>query len=214
MASDSPPLPHDRFLRWCLSQGAAASGAGAVWERLSSLYREPHRHYHNLDHIAASLAEFDATDSGDPRIEGAIWFHDVIYDPTRPDNEAASVGWFKQATAPWLAPDAMAAVARLIEATDFRRPRTGNPDEALMVDIDLAIFSSDPADYDAYRRAVRREYAHVPDDAFRAGRAKVMAAFLKNPIYQTARFAPREAKARENISREAGLLSSDRWLEP
>jgi predicted metal-dependent HD superfamily phosphohydrolase len=59
---------------------------------------------------------------------------------------------------------------------------------------------------------VRREYAHVPDEAFRAGRAKVMASFLAAPVYRTLHFTHRESRARENIAREIAELGSDRPL--
>ena len=203
----------DRFLRWCRGCGAPDAEAKEIWSRLSALYQEPHRHYHNLGHIAASLEELDATGKGTPELEGAIWFHDVIYDPTRPDNEAASIVWFENAAAGWLAGDARSTIARLISATDFRLPRSEDADEALMVDIDLAILSAEWDAYDAYRRSVRREYGHVPDEAFRVGRTKVMASFLAAPIYRTARFNLREAKARENIARELGMLGADGELD-
>ena len=198
----------DRFLRWCRAGNASEADAEQIWSGLSALYQEPHRHYHNLTHITASLAELDATGAGSPELEGAIWFHDVIYDPTRPENEEASIAWFESVTAGWLAPEMRKVIARLISVTDFRRPRTDDPDEALMVDIDLAILSADWLAYDAYRRSVRREYAHVPDEVFRTGRAHVMASFLKQLVYRTSFFEVRESKARQNISRELDELAS------
>ena len=208
MDLDPPGELADRFINWCRTGNASETEAKAIWSGLSALYQEPHRHYHNLTHIAASLAELDATGKGTHELEGAIWFHDVIYDPARSDNEAASAVWFESITAAWLALERRSTIARLIAATDFRMPRSEDADEALMVDIDLAILSADWPAYDVYRRAVRREYAHVPDEAFRAGRAKVMASFLKQPVYRTSFFEARESKARENISRELDELAS------
>jgi predicted metal-dependent HD superfamily phosphohydrolase len=212
MELDLPGDLADRFLRWCRAGNASEAEAKQIWSSLSALYQEPHRHYHNLTHIAVSLAALDATGKGTPELEGAIWFHDVIYDPTRPDNEEASIAWFESATVAWLAPGTRSTIVRLISATDFRLPRADDPDEALMVDIDLAILSADWPAYDAYRRSVRREYAHVPDAVFRAGRAKVMASFLTEPIYRTPYFTLRETKARENIARELALLATDAEL--
>ncbi|MCW1922345.1 hypothetical protein OKA05_07255 [Luteolibacter arcticus] len=212
MDLDLPSELSDRFICWCRAANASEPEAETIWSSLSALYQEPHRHYHTLSHIAASLAELDATGHGIPELEGAIWFHDVVYDPTRADNEEASIAWFESVTATWLAPETRLTIARLISATDFRLPRSDREDEALMVDIDLAILSSEWPAYDAYRRAVRREYAHVPDEAFRTGRAKVMASFLKQPVYRTASYAIREAKARENISRELEELASGQPL--
>ena len=54
-----------------------------------ALYTHP-RAYHNLDHIAQVLAAFDdvrglAEDKD--CVEFAIWMHDCVYTPSRPDNE-------------------------------------------------------------------------------------------------------------------------------
>lgn len=202
-------LPSDlptRFTAWCLHHGASESAAADLWSELSTLYTEAHRHYHHLGHIASSIAELDATGSNNSLIEGAIWFHDVIYDPMRGDNEAASIAWFLDATSTWLDLQAATAITRLIEATDFRLPLSDEPDSRLMVDIDLAILSASPEAYNDYCEAIRREYAHVSDEDFRAGRAKVMAGFLKRPIYRTEWFIGREEQARENIGREIDRL--------
>ena len=201
-----PANLQNRFTTWCLHHGASEPAAAHVWTELSTLYTKAHRHYHHLGHIASSLAEFDATGSNKSLIEGAIWFHDVIYDPKRGDNEAASIAWFLDATLSWLDPQAAAAITRLIEATDFRLPLSDDPDSSLMVDIDLAILSASAETYDDYCQAIRREYAHVSDEAFREGRAKVMAGFLERPIYRTEWFIGREVRARENIARELSRL--------
>lgn len=195
-----------RFTTWCLQHGASDAAAAHLWTQLSTLYTEPHRHYHHLGHIASSLAEFDATGSNNSLIEGAVWFHDVIYDPKRGDNETASIAWFLDATSSWLDPQSAGSITRLIEATDFRLSLSDDPDSRLMVDIDLGILSASPEAYDDYCQAIRQEYAHVNAEAFREGRAKVMAGFLERPIYRTEWFIGREERARENIVRELGRL--------
>ena len=204
-----PSVLQTRFTTWCLHHGASEAATAHLWDELSTLYSEAHRHYHHLGHIASSLAEFDATGSNNSLIEGAIWFHDVIYDPKRADNEVASTAWFLDATSSWLDPRSATAITRLIEATDFRLPLSDDPDSQLMVDIDLAILSASQDSYDDYCQAIRREYAHVSDEAFREGRAKVMAGFLERPIYRTEWFIGRDEPARENIGRELGRLRGD-----
>ena len=197
-----------RFTAWCRKEGADVTVAAAVWSGLAERYSEPHRHYHDLGHIAASLAEMDRCGLQDFVIEGAIWFHDVIYDPHRSDNEDASVSWFLEQTRGWLESSLQEIITALIEATDFRRPRSEEPAAALMVDIDLAILSAPAAEYDVYCERIRREYAHVPDEAFRTGRAAVMAGFLAKPIYRTPHFMGREEQARANITRELARLGA------
>ncbi len=200
------PTLQSRFITWCRHHGASETAVADLWSGLSALYGEAHRHYHHLGHIESSLVELEATGSDHSLIEGAIWFHDVIYDPKRGDNEAASIAWFLEATSSWFDPRAAKVITRLIEATDFRLPMSDDPDSRLMVDIDLAILSASPEAYADYCQAIRREYAHVSEEAFREGRARVMAGFLDRPIYRTRWFLDREEGARENIVRELGRL--------
>ena len=190
-----------RFLLWCISAGADGNSAGLLWLDVGSRYTEPHRHYHTLEHIAASLAHLDEVEQN-PDIEGAIWFHDVIYDPARTDNEERSAEFFLESTRQWIDPDWAARIHRLILATDFRTPRQDDPDARLMTDIDLAVLGAADDLYDAYARAIRLEYAHVSDDVFREGRTRVMKRFIEQPVYRTPFFQSREAAARANILRE------------
>lgn len=199
---------HHRFVDWCQQHGAAPEAADSLWHQLESLYGEDHRHYHHLGHIASSLRELDRTNASSPTLEGAIWFHDVIYDPRRGDNEAASIDWFRLTTGSWLGPSMADEVSRLIGATDFRKPRSDDPASRLIVDIDLAVLSSTSAEYDSYRHAIRREYDHIEEAVFRGGRAKVMKSFLARPIYRTECFRHREEQARENIARELDELGA------
>ena len=59
--------------------------------RLAAAYDAPARHYHNLQHIENLLGRVEVHSLHDPVVVGlAVWFHDVVYDPLRPDNEAQS----------------------------------------------------------------------------------------------------------------------------
>jgi predicted metal-dependent HD superfamily phosphohydrolase len=73
---------------------------------------------------------------------------------------------------------------------------------------DVAVLGSDAAAYDRYVRGIRAEYAHVSEDAWRIGRARVLETFLaRERIYRTpAMAAAREAAARANITAELDRL--------
>lgn len=77
-----------------------------------------------------------------------------------------------------------------------------------MLDLDLAVLGAPRAIYDAYAAAIRREYAMVPDAAWRTGRAGVLDRFLDRPrLYQTGHFHERlESAARANLADEAAAL--------
>lgn len=128
---------------------------------------------------------------------------DCVYDPTRGDNEERSADAASAELAA-LGRDGpfIGRVRELILATKHSaRPETG--DAGIVADIDLSILGKAPDVFDAYDRAIRREYGHVDGDAFAAGRARVLRNFLARPaIYSTTLFLERyERAARENLAR-------------
>jgi predicted metal-dependent HD superfamily phosphohydrolase len=79
---------------------------------------------------------------------------------------------------------------------------------AVLISIDLSILAAEPPRYDAYAAAIRKEFAHVPDDAYRAGRSGVLSRFAARPvIFPDPAFArAHEKKARDNLARELASL--------
>ena len=63
--------------------------------------------------------------------------------------------------------------------------------------------------YDDYVAAVRREYAHLDDEVFHAGRAEVLRGLAAKPhLFHTAYAREHwEAAARANLERELGALA-------
>ena len=179
---------------------------------LLAAYAEPHRRYHTLAHIEACLAELAAVPDLSVRDERllrhALWWHDAIYDPRANDNEARSADWARAELD--LPPDEAGEVARLILLTAGHRVDPGDRLGALMVSIDLSVLGARADIYDAYVAGVRYEYAHVPDDAFRAGRARVLRHFLETEtLFPDLAFAARlEVRARANLARELAELEA------
>jgi predicted metal-dependent HD superfamily phosphohydrolase len=174
-------------------------------------YSEPHRHYHNAHHVAECFRELEPVRQACARpleVDAALLFHDIVYDPTRHDNEDRSADEAAMALRAlgWTAPGAQ-AVGELIRATKHASAPT-TPDAAVVVDVDLAILGQAPEAFEAYERAIRREYEHVPEPAYRAGRANVLRRFLSRPqIYATDYFAGRyEMAARQNLGQSIAAL--------
>ena len=189
--------------------------SGAVRDELITRYGEPHRRYHTMTHIEDCLAQVaDSTDMNDDQralLDAAIWFHDAIYDPTRTDNEAGSARLARERLAAGDAPEPfIAEVERLILLTAGHSVEADDPLGARLVSIDLSILGAEPGRYDAYARAIREEYAHVPEPLYRAGRAAVMGRFLESSrLFADPDWADRyEAQARENIRREIEALGA------
>jgi predicted metal-dependent HD superfamily phosphohydrolase len=171
---------------------------------LAKHYQEPHRRYHNFDHIARCLAEFDqvAHLAADPdEVEAAIFFHDVIYDARARDNEERSAVLAEE-TLGVAGVDARRCrrIADLIRATTHRE-RPADPDAMLLVDIDLAGLADPNDQFLAIGRAIREEFPHVADDDFFRGRREFFRALLdRESVYVTAHFRDRlEQAARANL---------------
>ena len=196
-----------------LSAGARALDPG-LHAALIESYQEPRRGYHTLQHLREALAllpRWAAAAPNPPRVALALWFHDAVYDPRAPShaNERRSADWARSAAwACGTSDDTADALHTLVMATCHDAEPIG-PDAQLLVDIDLAILGADAARFDEYERQVRAEYAHVPDDAFREGRRRILQQFLDRPvIYRTA--AARHAlerAARANLARSIAGLS-------
>ncbi len=199
--------------RWADVAGTGRPASYAL-DGLLARYREPHRHYHGLAHVVRVLRDVDdllgavmVADADAVRF--AAWFHDAIYDPRAPTghNEDASAQLATEVLTELSRPTAQVVlVARLVRAT--AQHHATSPDDAVLLDADLAVLASDPASYTAYARGVRREYAHVGDDDWRVGRAAVLRGFLARPeIFATAAMHAREPVARANLAAElAGLV--------
>lgn len=187
--------------------------SSAQRDELLTRWREPHRKYHTVDHLVGVLrgiddlaavgAEFDRAP-----VELAAWFHDAVYVIGAPDNEERSALLAEE----MLAGNAAAAeTARLVRVTTDHDVAENDPNAAALVDADLAILAAPPQRYREYAAAVRAEYAQVPDELFRPGRAKVLADLLAHGFlfHTTAGRQRWEATARANLAAELDDLTRD-----
>lgn len=174
-------------------------------------HSEPHRYYHTLHHIDLMLRQIPAERPFASEMTAAALFHDIIYDPTRSDNEERSLALFESVADKCAPPKPLdrSLVSAMIMATKshhFRQERKVE-DEAvnLLLKADLSIlWHSDPAVYAWYAAGVRKEYAFVPEDPFRAARAKILTG-LGDDLLQSRQLTVAEAKMLErNIGWELG----------
>jgi predicted metal-dependent HD superfamily phosphohydrolase len=209
---------HELRLAW---RGHVATGpaADAWFDAALGRHREPTRHYHGIRHVkwvvhhgrqlAASSTPPLPADQLD-QVVAAAFFHDAVYDPAATDNEAASARLAVRALGElgWPA-DATAHVASMIEAT-AGHDLTASADlaTAVLVAADLGVLAADPARYTEYSRAVRREYAHLDDDTWRAGRASFIRSMLERSTLFPARLdlGEWERHARANLTAELATL--------
>ena len=192
--------------------GADAGITGAHWATVRGRYTGRGRHYHSLAHLAEMLALLDehAGPTADrTAVELAVYYHDLIYDPLRRDNEAKSARAAERLLSEVTGARRISKVAAMIEATAAHAPAEDG-DTALLLDVDLAILGAAPERYDAYARAVRKEYWMYPGPIYRRGRRRALEGFLAAAhIYQGEAFRQNfETRARKNVGRElAGFAS-------
>ncbi|WP_329300363.1 hypothetical protein OG410_19500 [Streptomyces sp. NBC_00659] len=220
--SNRHPAHPELTKRWADTVLAAREGEGSgpapepYAADLLARWAEPRRRYHTTDHLLAVLGHIDVLEAhgeraGDPdAVRLAAWFHDAVYLPDRSENEERSARLAERALAELgVDPDRTAEVARLVRLTVSHDPADHDTDGAVLCDADLAILASPPAAYAAYTAAVREEYAFVPDDAFRVGRAAVLRQLLDLPRLFRTPYGERvwAAPARRNMEDELASLT-------
>jgi predicted metal-dependent HD superfamily phosphohydrolase len=189
-----------------------------VYQELVSFYSEPHRHYHNLQHIADFLTEFDSTRNLAQRplaVELAIWFHDAIYNARASDNEEKSAELAKRRISEAGGSNELSdAVAALVMATKSH-DASSHPDAPLMVDIDLSILGQPEERFWKYESQIRGEYDWVPEAIFAAKRTEILERFLaRERIYSTNHFFDLyEQQARAHLQASVQNLKSRPWYK-
>ena len=190
--------------------GVSAAEAYPPFDMMVAAYGEPHRHYHNLEHLGEMfrVASRLAGQMENPvAVQLAIWFHDAVYDPRAKDNEAKSAALATDTLAALGVPAAtVERVARLVNATAHLAAAEppADRDAAVLLDADLAILGAAEERYRRYADDMRKEYAFVPEADYRKGRAAVLRTFLARPRLFLTRpmFEEGEPRARANLAWE------------
>ena len=195
-----------------------------LWQPLVSHYTEAHRHYHDLSHIAFLFKQFDSIKPNlihPDSVALAIFYHDVIYDTQNSSNLSSALSNerqsanFMQQQLDNLVPQSLINQAfNLILLTEKHELNDDDNhdfqnDARYFLDMDLSILGQSDEVYEGYAKAVRLEYAQVPDELYRQGRMQVLTNFLNRPrLYFTDYFYDRfEQMARTNLEREIKNLS-------
>lgn len=183
------------------------------FEEITEAYSKQNRHYHNLQHInyMLYLASTDAANIIDyDMIQFAIWYHDIIYNATKSNNELKSAQ-FAQKQLKQLKIDSkrIENCANLIISTKKHEILNDqNKDNAYLLDWDLAILGTPWRTYEKYTQNIRKEYSMFPNFMYKKGRKKVLQHFLERPqIYYTKKYHDLwETSARKNIQKELTLV--------
>ena len=187
-----------------------------LWQDIAIRYNEAQRAYHSLQHIEQLFRQFEQIKHvlNEPHIIAlALFYHDVIYAPTRADNELKSAEYAVEALRPYFSAAQcqyiyalimMTANHKLAECSNAQK----NFDAAYLLDMDLSILGASWSEYQQYAQAIRQEYAHVLNADYCNGRIAVLKGLLAHPtLYLTDYYHSQlENQARQNIEREIKVL--------
>lgn len=185
--------------------------AAGLFDEIHKKYTSSHRHYHNLVHISDLLrlsCEYDQYLQDKDLVSFSIFYHDIIYNVLRKDNEPRSaVLAVKRLTALGVPVEKREAVKLFIEATQTHTIPDTTPhktDLAFFLDFDMAILAAPWEQYYVYTSRVRKEYRVYPDIVYKAGRKQFLQRSLQAAtIFHTPVFKKQyEAQARANMEKE------------
>jgi predicted metal-dependent HD superfamily phosphohydrolase len=180
-------------------------------------YTASRRHYHNLTHITSLLRFYEEYASmliDRHVVLFSIFYHDIIYNVLRKDNELRSAKLaVKRLKALQVPASTIEQVKLFIEATKTHAVTeavTHVGDLQFFLDFDMSILAARPTSYKAYAENVRKEYHIYPDKLYYAGRKQFLQHCLQTEhIFLTPTFRERyEGIARENIIWELGETGS------
>ena len=180
-----------------------------LWTEIEKHYSGKNRHYHNLIHLEKMMeAYFEHIDyiKQKETILFSIFYHDIIYQPIRRDNEEKSAKLMKNRLEQIQLPQTIIenCYRQIMQTKTHRIFINHQEDDKYLLDFDLEVLSRNWEAYKTYTEQIRKEYWIYPISMYKKGRRSAMLSFLKrDSIYHTAYFKrEKEESARQNILRE------------
>jgi len=202
----------ETFINLLLKYTGNHSLVQVLWNEIEKSYSHKKRYYHSLLHLENMLQQLNEVKDKIQNRDAvlfSLFYHDIVYNVLRSDNEAKSVvvaeKRMKEISVPTTT---IEACSKMILATAAHN-QGRDEDTNYFTDADLAVLGQDWKTYSLYYNNIRKEYAVYPNLVYNPGRKKVLAHFLgMDSIYKTDQFRNKfEIKAKENMQRELELLS-------
>lgn len=175
-----------------------------VYQILIDLYQKPKRAYHNITHIAYmldGLTKIEQLAENINELKIAIWFHDVIYEPTKTNNEEESAKLaYKLLIEKGASEDCARKVQNLVMATKYTIIAKTN-DEKLISDLDLAVLGLSKEIFIKYSDLLHQEYGFEGEEIYWKNRKIILERYVvdKNLFYHSYFKKRYEKQAIENL---------------
>jgi predicted metal-dependent HD superfamily phosphohydrolase len=201
----------DYFLQLLQGYTDNTHQANQLWTEIEVHYSEKKRHYHTLTHLEQLLQlllECKTLVADWDTILFSLFYHDIIYNPLRQDNEehSAELAVKRLNSLSYPLHKSANCYAQILATKGHQLSK--DRDTNIFTDADLSILGSNEKTYTQYVTNIRKEYIVYPDFLYRKGRIKVLQHFLlMKQIYKTSYFYERfEEQARLNLSAELKQL--------
>lgn len=140
-----------------------------------SNYDEPHRFYHNWNHIESMLDSALKKGILNESLLASILYHDIIYDPKRNDNEERSAELLRRDFPTW---------ERSIRAVlDTKNHTPSNYISELLVMLDLEILNTDFKCFVEFENQIFKEYQFVDYGTYKTKRIEILEKLGVNELY-------------------------------
>lgn len=129
-------------------------------------YNEPHRYYHNSDHIVRMVDQSVEQGIVSEKLTLAIAFHDIIYDPKRSDNEERSAELFYS----FIQDN---EIAEAIRETKDHNPKTKLGKQLCDLDLDI-LYRNDFQSFIDFEHKIFKEYQWVEYSIYKEKRIEIL----------------------------------------
>ena len=184
-------------------------GRESEWIVIETAYSSAGRHYHTLQHLCEVCYELENYYQGNIPLSTllALFYHDIVYNTLRSDNEKQSAECAFKKMNTWNIDPRIAEKARdIILATANHESK--DPEAMIFIDADMAILGCNENKYNGYAAQVRKEFGIYPDLLYNRGRRKFIETTLRREvIFLTPAFREKyELQARINLTNELKSL--------
>jgi len=201
----------DTFIRLLRNYSANDALTNELWAEIEKSYANKKRHYHTLQHLENVWVEL--TDVREKIVNWdtilfTLFYHDIIYNPLKSDNEERSAELAENRMRQLSVPDSsIERCKRQILATKSHLISTDS-DTNYFTDADLSVLGQTWDIYSLYYQNIRKEFSIYPDSVYNPGRKKVLHHFLAmEKIFKTDDFYDKyELQARINLQKEIESL--------
>jgi len=178
-----------------------------LWAEIEQKYTAKQRHYHTVTHLQSLLKQLieikDKIANWAP-ILFTMYYHDIIYDAQKGDNEEKSAELAEIRMKQLSVPDQFVIICKSQILATKNHLSDRDSDTNYFTDADLSILGQALEDYTIYYQNIRKEYAVYPDLIYKSGREKVLQHFLMmERTYKTDYFYHKfEHQAKKNLQFE------------